>query len=58
MPAIAGAAGVRLQEAREHLHGGRLAGAVGAEKAQHLALLDPERYAVDGDDVTEALFET
>ena len=31
------AAGVRLQEAGQHLHGGRLAGAVGAEKAQHLA---------------------
>ena len=53
----AGAAGVGLQEAGEHLHGRRLAGAVGAEKAQHLALLHAERDAIDGDDLAEPLLE-
>ena len=28
--------------ARDHLHGGGFAGAVGPEKAQHLALVDAE----------------
>src|SRR5581483_8026685 len=53
----AGAAGVGLQEARQHLHGGRLAGAVGPEEAQHLAALDLKGNAVDGDDVAEPLFQ-
>ncbi|CAM5527602.1 hypothetical protein SSTU70S_03289 [Stutzerimonas stutzeri] len=42
----AGAAGGRREEAGQHLHGGGLAGAVRAEKAQHLARLDAERQGI------------
>ena len=51
VPQDAGLAGGRVKEAREHLEGGRLAGAVGAEEADDLARLDVERDAVDGMDV-------
>src|SRR6185437_9064583 len=37
----------RRQEAGEHLHGGRLPGAVRPEKAQHLAAADGETHPVD-----------
>src|SRR6185436_14710107 len=47
------AAAVGLEKARDHFHGGRLAGTVGPQKAQHLAAHDLERYAVDGDDLAE-----
>ncbi|MNZ39421.1 hypothetical protein D3C78_569150 [compost metagenome] len=36
----------RREKAGEHLHGGRLAGAVGAEEAQHLAGLNAEGQVV------------
>src|SRR5699024_3981063 len=42
-----GAAG-RHEDAGEHLDGGRLAGTVGTEVADELALVDGERHAVDG----------
>ena len=38
----------RVQQARQHLQGGGLAGAVGAEEADHLARLDVEGDPVDG----------
>ena len=52
-----GAAGVGLQEACEHLHGGGLSGAIGAQEPQHLALPDSERDAVDGDDLAETFLQ-
>jgi hypothetical protein len=39
--------GGRREEAGDHLHRRRFAGAVGAEKSQHLAALDLEGNAVD-----------
>src|SRR5262249_53853514 len=44
------AAARRVNEAREHLEGGRLAGAVGAEEANHLARLDGKTDVLDGVD--------
>ena len=49
------AAGVGRQIAGDHPHRGRLAGAVGAEKAQDLAARDVEGDAVDRGDRAEAL---
>jgi hypothetical protein len=42
------ATGGRRHEAGDHAHGGRLARAVRAEEAQHLAALDAERNTVHG----------
>src|SRR5690606_11913222 len=39
----------------QHLHGGGLAGAVGAEKAQHLALVNVERHVFKGFEVAVEL---
>jgi hypothetical protein len=50
-----GAAGIGFEEAGEHFHGRRFAGAVGAEKAQHFALCDLERDAIDRIDRAKAL---
>ena len=43
----------RLQPG-EHLHGGRLAAAVGAEEAEDFPALDAEIYMIDGDEITKA----
>jgi hypothetical protein len=43
-----GAAGGRREVAGQHLHGRRLAGAVRAQEAEDLALVDLERHVVDG----------
>ena len=45
------------QQAAHHADGRGLAGAVGAQEAEDLALLDVERDAVDGREVAEALGE-
>jgi hypothetical protein len=42
------------QQPGEHLHGRRLAAAVGAEKAEDLAALDAEADVVDGGEFAEA----
>ena len=42
------------EEARQHLHGGRLAAAVRAEEAEDLAALDAEVHVVHGHEVAEA----
>jgi hypothetical protein len=42
------------QEARQHLHRRRLAGAVGAEKAKEFAALDVEAHAIDRREIAEA----
>jgi len=52
-----GRAGGRGDQAEEHPQGGRLAGAVGAEKAGHRPLVDLEVELVDGEHVAEALGE-
>ncbi len=44
----------RRQQAGEHLHGGRLAAAVGAEEAEDLAALDRQGDVVDRHEVPEA----
>jgi hypothetical protein len=44
----------RFQEPGDHAHGGRFSGAVGTEKAQHLAAVDAQRQAVDGGEAAEA----
>jgi hypothetical protein len=49
-----GLAGAGRQQAGEHLHGGALAAAVGAEEAEDLAAADAERHRVDRDEVAEA----
>ncbi len=46
---------VRLGQSLDHLQGGGLAGAVGAEEAEDLAPLDVEVQAVDGQHVRVAL---
>ena len=45
----------RRQQAGQHLHGGGLAAAVGAEKSEDLAALDAEVDVVDGGEVAELL---
>ena len=45
-----GVAAARLEQAAQHGDGGALAGAVGTEEAEDLALLDAEADAVDGED--------
>ena len=61
-PAVGAAPGHRPGVGREHAeddpHRRRLAGAVRAEEAEHLAAGDLEREAVERDDVAEALVET
>ncbi len=52
-PGHASVAGARREQAGEHLDGGRLAGAVGAEEAEDLALGDLEAHMVDGDEIAE-----
>src|SRR5262245_3882662 len=42
------------QEARQHLHGGCLAGAVRAEEAENLAARDAKTHVVDGDEIAKA----
>ena len=49
-----GAARSRRKEAGEHLHRGRLAGAVRAEEAEHLPRLDLEADAIDGSEAAIA----
>ena len=44
----------RRQQTGQHLHGGGLAAAVGAEEAEDLAALDGEADVVDGGEVAEA----
>jgi hypothetical protein len=44
MPEQPGAAIARRQEAAEHLHGGGLAAAVGADEAEDLAAADAEAH--------------
>ena len=48
-PVPAHLAGVRLEDPQRDSHGGRLAGAVGSDEAEHLALRNGEREAVEGD---------
>ena len=55
MPSSRIVAGIGLEVLGDHSHGGGLAGAVGAEEADHLARIDVEGDAVDGDDAVEAL---
>ena len=50
-----GAPGGRQDQAQQHPHGGGLAGAVGAEEAVDVALLDLEVEGVDGGDAPEPL---
>jgi hypothetical protein len=47
-------AGGRLQQAAQHPDGGRLAGAVAAQKAEDLSRLHVERHMVDGHEIAEA----
>jgi hypothetical protein len=47
----------RHEEARDHLHGRRLARAVGPEEAEHLAAAHREAHVVDGREGAEALGE-
>jgi hypothetical protein len=47
-------AGVRFQHAEDDPHGGGLAGAVGADEAEHLALGDGEGQLVESDQVAVA----
>ena len=47
------ASGARGEEPRDHLHRGRLAGAVRSENAEHLATVHGERDAVHGEKVAE-----
>jgi hypothetical protein len=48
---------VGRQQRGEHAHGGRLAGAVGAEQAEHRAAPHGKVDAVQRDRLTEALDE-
>ncbi len=48
---------VRVETRADHPHGRRLAGAVGPEQAEGLALVDLERDPVDGDEVLVLLRE-
>ena len=48
-PEDARAPGRRVQDAREHLDGRRLAGAVRTDERQPLPRLDPEAQSVDGE---------
>ncbi len=50
-------AGVGPQQSRRHMHGGALAGTVGAEQAEDLAGPDLERQVVDGDARAVALHD-
>ena len=54
----ADAPGVRPQQAAQQLDGGRLAGAVRAEKAEKLAFPHPQADAIDRDRRPEALHQT
>ena len=47
----------RRQKAGQHLHGGGLAAAVRAEKAEDFALLDFEAHVIDRDELVEPLGE-
>src|SRR5690606_3687478 len=46
---------VRAQLAADHVEGGRLAGAVGTDDGDQLALVDGEAHIVGGDDAAERL---
>jgi hypothetical protein len=46
-----GPTAIGVQDGGQDAHGGRLAGAVGAEQAEDRALLDMQRHAVEGADV-------
>ena len=45
----------RFHKARQHVDRGRLAGAVGAEESEALALGDVQRYVVYGDEAAKRL---
>ena len=47
----------RHQRARQHVEDRALAGAVRADQAENLALLDPERHVVDSGEAAEALHQ-
>ena len=47
----------RHQRARQHVEDRALAGAVRADQAENLALLDPERYVVNRGEAAEALHQ-
>jgi hypothetical protein len=51
-------AGVGLQHPQHDPHGGGLAGAVGTDEPEHLALGDGERQVVEGDQVAVAAGQT
>jgi hypothetical protein len=53
-----GAAGGRGDQAEQGAQGGGLAGPVGAQEADHGALVDFEAEVVDGEHVAEALGES
>ena len=53
-----GSPGVGLQHGGQHPHGGGLAGAVGAEQAEHGSLGHLEIYPVEGDDIAEPFLES
>ena len=55
MPSIVADSLVDRPHALDHLEGGRLAGAVRAEDAEHLALGDLEADAVDGRELAVSL---
>ena len=48
-------AGVGAQESADQVHQRGLAGAVGADQRQHLALLHPEVHVIDGAELAELL---
>jgi len=55
MPAASASAGVRLVQARQDVHQGRLARAVLAEQAEDLATIGGDRDRVVGQDAGEPL---
>ncbi|GAA3087142.1 hypothetical protein GCM10010336_07120 [Streptomyces goshikiensis] len=57
-PGDDGLAAVGLEQGGQDAHGGGLAGAVGAEQAQHGAFGDIEVHAVQSPDITEGLDQT
>src|SRR4051812_4493477 len=56
-PADPGGAGRWCRQRAEHVDGGALAGAVGAEKPEYLSRGDVERHATDRFDVAVGLHE-
>ena len=58
MPGHPGLAAVGRHDRRKQAHGGRLAGAVGTDKAENLTLLDGQGEAVESSNRIECLGET